>query len=281
MTKIDQFESVFKAADKPAFELQSVGVERVLLVTDLLESGADAFLERIQLLTHVARDAHWTLVRGDEYTNVAELLAIVERTSPDLIVMYRNLRAPAREYPYSLGVYVDVLTQATHIPVLLAPHPTRLEDKELRRPECVMAVTDHLTGDNRLVSYAAMLTESGGRLLLTHVENEATFERYIGVIGKLPSIDTESAEIAIREQLLKEPRDFIESCRVVLQEAYSELKVESIVTLGRHLADYRRLIEEHDVDLLVLNTKDDDQLAMHGVAYPLTIELRDTSMLLL
>ena len=38
---------------------------------------------------------------------------------------------------------------------------------------------------------------------------------------------------------------------------------------------------EDEVDLLVLNTKDDDQLAMHGLAYPLAIELREIPLLLL
>ena len=45
--------------------------------------------------------------------------------------------------------------------------------------------------------------------------------------------------------------------------------------------DYKRLIDEHRVDLLVMNTKDEDQLAMHGLSYPLTVELRDTPLLLI
>jgi CheY-like chemotaxis protein len=40
-------------------------------------------------------------------------------------------------------------------------------------------------------------------------------------------------------------------------------------------------VGSHSVDLLVMNTKQDDQLAMHGVAYPLCIELRDTPILML
>ena len=42
-----------------------------------------------------------------------------------------------------------------------------------------------------------------------------------------------------------------------------------------------RLIEEHEVDLLVMNTKDEDQLAMHGLAYSLAIELRAIPLLML
>jgi hypothetical protein len=40
-------------------------------------------------------------------------------------------------------------------------------------------------------------------------------------------------------------------------------------------------VDEHHVDLLVLNTKDEDQLAIHGLAYPLAVELRNTPLLLL
>jgi hypothetical protein len=49
----------------------------------------------------------------------------------------------------------------------------------------------------------------------------------------------------------------------------------------RRLGEYRRLITEHRVDLLVFNTLDDDQLAMHGLAYPLAAELRQIPLLML
>ena len=53
------------------------------------------------------------------------------------------------------------------------------------------------------------------------------------------------------------------------------------MTLGHHVADVTRLIEEHQVDLLVLNTKDEDQAAMHGLAYSLAVELRKIPLLML
>ena len=116
---------------------------------------------------------------------------------------------------------------------------------------------------------------------MTHVEDLATFARYIETIGKVPEIDTSSAQQFLLEQLLREPRDYIDSCTQVLGSQGLPFQVESHVSVGNHLADYRRLVEEHDVDLLVLNTKDEDQLAIHGLAYPLTVELRRTPMLLL
>ena len=50
---------------------------------------------------------------------------------------------------------------------------------------------------------------------------------------------------------------------------------------GHRLEDVRSLVEERGADLLVLETKDHDQLAMHGLAYPIAIELRETPLLML
>ena len=51
-------------------------------------------------------------------------------------------------------------------------------------------LTDRLTGANRLVSCAARLTEPGGTLYLTHIEDGQAFERYMDIISKLPDIDS-------------------------------------------------------------------------------------------
>jgi hypothetical protein len=40
-------------------------------------------------------------------------------------------------------------------------------------------------------------------------------------------------------------------------------------------------VRQSGVELLVINTKDDDQLAMHGLSHPLAIELSDLPLLLL
>ncbi|MCA9174288.1 MAG: hypothetical protein KDB14_07350 [Planctomycetales bacterium] len=284
MTNIDQFESVFKAAERPLFELEAVDIETILVVTDLDPPATERFAAGVQtFLKGLERETtQWKTVDGNEYDTVGELLQKVGESRCDLVCLYRNLRMPAREYPYSLGVHVDVLTQASSLPVLLMPHPAHLETMpQLQPARHVMAITDHLTGDHHLVSFAAHCTPDDGKLLLTHVEDQVAFDRYLDVIGKVPSIDTEDAREAILSRLLKEPADYIDSATEVLRESRPGLQVEKVVTLGHHLTDHRRLIEDHAVDLLVLNTKDADQLAMHGLAYPLTVELRMTPMLLL
>jgi hypothetical protein len=113
------------------------------------------------------------------------------------------------------------------------------------------------------------------------VERLPVFDRYLDTIAKIPEIETETARELIERQLLKEPGDYIQSCRSAITRQGLPVTIEAIVTLGRRLVEYRRLIESHGVDLLVLNTFDEDQLAMHGLAYPLAVELRQIPLLML
>ena len=159
--------------------------------------------------------------------------------------------------------------------------PLRSGEQLPQATRSVLAVTDHLTGDDRLVNHAVHFTDPQGILYLSHIEDEADFERYLEVISKIPTIDTENAQEAIGQQLLKEPQDYIDSCRAALHESGLTLQIESSVLMGHRISDYKRLIQEHSIDLLVLNTKDEEQFAMHGLAYPLAVELRQVPMLML
>lgn len=284
MTKIDQFESVFLSSAKPVYQSQAIELANVLVVTDLDETEAEELTERLRrFLKVLGPETSFGTVAGDGSKTIEQLLGLVDDKKPDLICSYRNLHSLAWQWPHSLGGHLDVLTQATACPVLVIPHPKaqRALDHALIDTNVVMAVTDHLAGDDRLVSYAVRFTERDGTLYLTHIEDEATFNRYIRTISKIPSIDTETAELDIRRQLLKEPRDYIRSCREKLEAEGLPLGVEEIVTLGSGLSEYTRLIAEHKVDLLVMNTKEDNQLAMHGLAYPLAVELRQIPLLML
>ena len=285
MTQIDEFESAFKSADKPRFYFEPSTLRRIDIVLDRSATELAGFVDHIKrFLEHLdttESELEFNVIDGNDYDGIGSLLEVVKRTRPDLVCSYRNLHIPADEFPYSLGVYVDVLTQATTIPILLLPRPDMLSgivEPELKK---VMAVTDHLAGDASLVSYAARMCRPEGTLYLAHIEDEQTFERYIATIGKIPEIDTTVARTTIMDQLLKEPRDYIESCREGIRAAGLPLTIEEIVTVGHYMSDYRALVRDHDIDLLVVNTKDDDQLAMHGMAYPLSVEMRDIPMMML
>ena len=284
MPQIDQFESAFKSASKTLFEYAPVKIASVLVVTDRPRAEAEAYTTRVRnFLAVLGDETNWRTVTGEEYANAEELLSLVEEAGSDLVVSYRNLHTTSWKFPYSLGSCVNVLTQVGKAPVLLLPHPLagRELDHALQNTDRVMCVAGHLTGDHQLVNYGARFAHEGATLYLAHVEDDTTFERYIDTISKVPEIPTELARTTIAAQLLKEPRDYIESCRLVLEEARCGLEVEAVVTLGHQVSTYRDFVEELELDLLVLHTKDEDQLAMHGLAYPLTVELREIPLLLL
>lgn len=284
MTKVDQFESVFRAAAKTPFQHRPIEVGSVLVVSDRPAEAATDFGARVRDFLAVldrGENIRWRTVGGGDYDTVPELLEIVEHERPGLICTYRHLHSESWRWPHTLGEYVDVLTQATTTPVLVLPHPQRPVERPITDTDTVLVMTDHIVGDHRLVNWGARLTAPDGRLVLVHVEDEVAFERFMTLVGKVPSIDTEGARTHLLDRVARDARDYVRSCARALSEAGVPVSVEEVVTTGHHLHEYRRLIDERDVDLLVMNTKDDDQLAMHGLAYPLAIEVRSIPLLLL
>ncbi len=280
---IDEFESIFRRSERELFQYVDIPIQAVTVVSDgdsdkasQTEAMARAFLPRL------ADVGDWRTIRGSDYNTVAELLEVLDRKQTDLIITYRHLQEESLVPQHSLGVYLDVLTQTTSIPVLVLPgsaaQPASVTDRVCDR---VMVVADHISGDNRLINYGVRMCRSGGTIWLCHVEDNLIFERYMQAIARIPEIDSDDARVLIENQLLADAQEFIDGCATVIDAEGPNITVNSFVGRGHHLRDYQKLIQEHDVDLLVLNTKDDDQLAMHGRAYSLSVELTDVSMLLL
>lgn len=286
MSKLDQFESAFKSASKARYHYSSLEFERILVVTDLDEEAGRRFAEDVKEFLRVLdirHETHWDhhCARPDE--DVVAMLGEVEKERPDLICTYRNLHGRARTYPFSLGSHVDVLTQVTSTPVMLLPFPNdsnRLAEN-CKNTNNIMVLTDHLTGSDKLIDHGVRFTASGGKLVLAHLEDDATFERYMDVISKIPAIETEVARERIEAQLLKEPADFIATVVDALADQVRDVTVFKEVRMGHQVEDCKALVSEHEIRLVVMNTKDEDQLAMHGLAYPLAVELREVPLLLL
>ena len=284
MTKLDTFESVFKSADKPVYVHSRVEIGRVLVVTDLRDTEAAPLLDQVRgFLSVLGEELEWLHLGGPDFASVGALLEGIEAAAPDLVVTYRHLHSNAWQWPHGMGEYLDVLSQATDVPVLVLPHPDagRALPHAVSDTDCVMAITDHLTADARLVDYALRFTAPSGTCWLTHIESQRHFDRFLAAVEKIPGIETDDARQLVEAQLLKEPRDYIESCRGVIEAQGVPLKIEAIVAMGDRVEEYRRLVEDHRCDLLVLNTLDGDQLAMHGQAYPLAVELRGIPLLML
>lgn len=286
MTRIDQFESVFKSADKPQFLYEPFSVGSPMVLTDLDDEAAESFA----VLAGKYADAGGSreisaqrVIQGADFSTIEECLELIAGEKPDLICTYRGLHSDCWRWGQSLGSYVEVLTQTVSVPVLVFPHPAAAETLSAAEAGCrhVMAMTDHLAGDSRLVNAALFFTPSQGTLHLTNLEDQQVFERYMEAIDKIPSIDSAAARDSVLAQILKEARDYIQSCRTVVEEQELDVEIQETVELGLHVADYKRLAAARDVDLLVMNTKDSGQLAMHGLAYELAVELNDIPLLLL
>jgi hypothetical protein len=134
MTKLDVFESVFRSADKPVYAHGRVEIARVLIVTDLSNAEAAPLVEQVRsFLSVLGGDLQWQHLGGADFGSVGSLLEQVEGAAPHLIVTYRHLHSDAWQWPHGLGEYLDVLAQATDIPVLVLPHP----DAERALPDAV------------------------------------------------------------------------------------------------------------------------------------------------
>jgi len=282
--KLDDFDSVFRSAVKDRFQFAPPEPRLGLLITDLSQTDAAGMEAGVRAYLAQAGGAtmRWRTLHEEEYDRVSRVLEIVLETSPDLIVSYRHLKLRDTKLHHSLGAYVDTLTQSTEVPVLLLPSPRSGDrDRLSTPPHRVLVITDHLTGDDRLANWGVHMCAEGGTLFLAHVEDAGTFERYSGIVGMIPDLDTETTTGRIREKLLARPTDYIRTIVEALQGHGIEERIVPIVTMGHALSDYRRLVDEHDIELLILNTKDERQLAMSGMGYAISVEFQDRPMLLL
>ncbi len=284
MTQVDQFESIFRSALTDTYEYALPEVKSVLLVTDRREKNVQDYLKDIQkFLSVLGTSVTWSVLNADDYKTTQDLLDRVNQENSDIICSYRNLKSKDWVFKHSLGSYLDVLIQRAKSPVLVLPHPDAdyAHDHAMENTNKVMAITSHLSNDHQLINYALRFTQSNGSLFLSHIEDQMTFDRYVDVISKISAIDTDEAKEKISAQLLKEPAAYIESCKQTLLDKNSPVTIESIVTFGNHLNEYKKLVLDHQIDLLVMHAKDHDQLAMHGMAYPLAVELRQVPLLML
>ena len=236
MSTVDQFESVFKAAAKTTYQHEKPTLGKVVLVTDLVDAEANLFLHSVRdFFAKILPEGNseWEVLGRGSYGSVKELLGKVEEHRPDLLVTYRNLGSESWCWPYSLGEHLDVLTQVTTTPVLVLPHPDRDDCTELfSRELCnVMAVSGHLCGEGTLIRYASTFTPEQGRLILSHVEDKATLDRYLDAIDKIPEIDSELAREFLLERMLRDAKDFSESARVGLKVEQLALRVPAFPAL--------------------------------------------------
>lgn len=283
MLDLDQVESQFRATVTVKPELKRPEIRTVVVASDTTEAGAEPLLEVVRgFLLAADEEIEWRILSGDDTRNVSQMVETVTAARPDLVVAPRHMFEDEVDLPHSLGTHADMLTQAIAPPVLLIPHPRSPNFPRATEPlEKVLVVTDHIVGDDRLVSWALRFVEQQGHLHLAHIEDDLVFERYIEAISKIPDLDTEIATNKIEARLLGEARRYIEDIASELARTHPEVTIEAVVERGHTVQDHARLVRDGGVGLVVMNTKDDTQQAMHGVAYSLAVELVHIPLLML
>ena len=278
--RLDAFASMFRRAWHPTVTLTVPSTNDVVLLVDGSNRGAQSLASA--LTERLSTNDQRCSLRVEEVppgTDHRLLLAALAERPPDLVVTWRNMGESHGDLPHSLGTLVDEITQTVQAPLLLLP-TDRLSAVQTPWSH-VMVVTDHLNHSDVAVSWAARLCENDGTLYLAHIEDDANIERVLAAIGRIPELDTDIAKAALPEALLSEPRQYVEAVAEALELAGIEEVVIPIVTQGHALSDYRRLVETHTVDLLVVPSRDERQLAMHSLSHALAVELRERPLLLL
>ena len=286
LDSIDKFESVFKGAVKDYFVYKSLEIKKIMVITSGDSSRAEFLLEKVRNFLRVVireKQIEWVKVEGEDFDSVPELMEICEREKPDLIVAYRHLKQKHKKLPFSIGVYLDMLTQATKFPIMVLPYFEDQDEYKNVMNDCnaVTAVANHITTEHKLVNYGIYFTEPEGKLFLTHIEDRMVFDKYIDIISKIPELSTELAEKEIKARLFSEPAAYIESCEKTLGDRQINLEIIPVIKLGHAIEDYKAQILNHEIDLLIMNTRDEDQLAMQGMAYSLAVELTQIPLLLI
>ena len=289
MVLIDDFESQFRRASKAVYSYEPLSLKKIVFVLDGEPEERNSYIEPISaflkgalMIQSAAEDITWEVLSFEPNENVTELIERANASNPDLIVTRRHLFKQPRGPLQSLGIYVDVLAQSTSALVLIIPRLTADElQKRCQNTSDVMVLSDSLSEDNQLVNTGVLFTQPDGCLYLTDVEDGAAFDRYMDVIEKIPLIDSVMAREEIHHQLEKEVREFSEQCIEKIRPVRSDLRIESVFRYGSSIADFRTLISDYKTDLLILNTNDASQMAMHGIAYSIAVEFTDFPLLLI
>ncbi len=259
-------------------------MDRVVVLVDTPKQQSSAYADSMRefLKASNINPDEFTVLGAEDFSNIQQMLSAVQAASPNLVVTHRHLHLNREELEHSLGTYLDTLLQGTSIPVLVTPSPNADGTPQpLEVARDVLVMTDHLLDDPKSINYGVRLVAPGGIVHLCHVEDDAVFRKYMALIERIPEIETDIACEKIRAKLLQLPTDYIASCIEALQAESINAQINPIVRLGHRVTDYHQLIKEHEGDLLVCNTNDPEDLAIHPMAYAIALEFRQQPLLLL
>lgn len=277
MLKLDHFASIFRAADKETIAIREREIVKVLIVTDVGYEKSLEIWERWRAFffqTVTVRVLH-----GEESLDISTITEKLDEADCDLIVSYRCLHSENWRYPHAIGSYVEVITQLTSKPVLLMPH-IREDTKDYAPPESIVLLSNDLTKASDALAWACCFRGHRSRCTLVELENMVHFNRVLDVIAKIPQLDTDVAREKIMKQMHTDSADWVIRSQKILKNWKRPPSLARKQVVQNALAACSDIVQQVGAELIVLNTKAEDQLALHGLVYPFMVHFRHTPLLL-
>ncbi len=94
MSRVDQFESIFRSATKEVYQYQDIGMEKLLVVTDKTQTESEQFSSISKIFLHALTAKHelsWELLNGDDFTHGFRQVAIVMPIGKSGIQRFKHL----------------------------------------------------------------------------------------------------------------------------------------------------------------------------------------------
>ena len=160
--QIEKFESRFKSAYKEPYTYEDIELSKIAVISKEDSTRAEQ-IQKIssKLMPKYLEQYQWSFICENNFGSVKEALAKLEEQKPDLIIMERNIKVSEESLVYGLSPYVETITQVTTTPVLILPNMDLEQlSKRIKNCDCVMAETDRLTGDSRLINWAVNFVEN-------------------------------------------------------------------------------------------------------------------------
>jgi hypothetical protein len=285
--RIDEFESQFIRSTREPFKFHSPEISTVAVVSDSPQSGAaqvlaasTSLLSDTPVLGKASSKVSWQLIHGELYDSVRALLNIIEDVKPDVIFVERHLKTKIEDRVIGLSNYIDALTQSCITPLVILPECEDSNMANVVRPaKEILVDSKQLVGNHNLINWALRFVVPDTKLFLSHIEDDRDFAHYINVISRIPELDTDLAEKAIRGTLLKIPEDFIDRVRSGVEKLSSDISVKGIIRLGHSIADHLDIIQKHKIDLLVVPGASQERRMLSETTYGLAMECREIPIL--
>ena len=262
---IDLFSTYFKRALTASFELNSFAPNKVLFLQE--KKGNTEWIKPI------FPEAEIDVFTGSNDTSWETLKSRIDETNADLIVSERLLFENHKDFDHSLGVYIEAVSQTFSTPLLIVGERTPTTGNVIVGFETAVFDTDII---NKAMSFC------DEKLILAHIIDKGIYDQFSYALDRVPDLVYSDFEEEIKNQLNQYVFNLSKGVNKALSDIDNSLhsNVISYSNIGVVSREFKDLIEKYKPSLLAFQSKDETQLAMHGLGYAMAVEFPAQSILL-